>query len=120
MLQAETLQQWAEQALAASGALPDAQQSADAEHSVRQGALGLLRRSVEEFRLVPDRSAGGMRADAAVNCGNALSSYAELAGGAEARDALDRAAACYREALSKEEDAAVRASVVSWLLVVYW
>lgn len=54
-----------------------------------------------------------MRADAAVNCGNTLASWAELLAGAGAQGdtaarALREAEAAYQAALQQEDDALVR------------
>ena len=51
---------------------------------------------------------GEMRVDAAVDRGNTLASWAELAAPAEAAKLLESAAASYSEALRQEEDAVVR------------
>lgn len=48
------------------------------------------------------------RADAATNCGNCLADAAELLPAAEQAPPLEEAVACYRAALSLEEDALVR------------
>ena len=51
---------------------------------------------------------GEMRADAAVDRGNTLASWAEIATPAEAAKLLESAVASYSEALRQEEDAVVR------------
>ncbi len=52
-----------------------------------------------------------MRADAAVDRGNTLASWAELAAPAEAAKLLASAVASYSEALRQEEDAVVRSKL---------
>ena len=54
---------------------------------------------------------GEMRADAAVDRGNTLASWAELAAPAEAAKLLESAVASYSEALRQEEDAVVRSKL---------
>lgn len=48
-----------------------------------------------------------MRADAAVNSGNAMAAWAELLPPAEAVEMLNNAQQAYQAALTQEEDAAV-------------
>ena len=52
-----------------------------------------------------------MRADAAVDRGNTLASWAEFAAPAEAAKLLESAVASYSEALGQEEDAVVRSKL---------
>ena len=52
-----------------------------------------------------------MRADAAVDRGNTLASWAEIATPAEAAKLLETAVASYSEALRQEEDAVVRSKL---------
>jgi tetratricopeptide (TPR) repeat protein len=122
-LVAECLQSWAEGLLEVTTSLPDAQLSRAVEQDAKIRAASLFQKAVQHYEQVleDDRSQSAsdttMRVDAAVNCGNTLAAWAQVAsemqvgieGGPSpvtaATAMLQRAEALYIAALSKEEDA---------------
>jgi len=112
---AETLQQWAETLLQHTASLPDGQLTLDIELAVASKASALFDEAVKHYFQVketPEDPPASLRVDAAVNCGNTLSAWAELvvtrdptSEAKTANDLLVRAESCYCAAISKEEDA---------------
>jgi tetratricopeptide (TPR) repeat protein len=103
----ETLQTWAQASLDAAAALPDNTPNLGViEKTTQREAIDLLRRSIEAYKQVTT-SPATMRVDAAVNCGNALSSLAELledTDQSQAAQLLSQACDCYSTALQQEEN----------------
>ncbi|DBA87568.1 TPA: hypothetical protein ACH3X1_004592 [Trebouxia sp. C0004] len=102
---AEVLQNWAEAVLAVCRTLPDADLTRDVEQQASNAAQPLFRQSVEAYQQVRT-GMQEMRADAAVNSGNALAAWAELLPAGEAVQMLASAQKSYEAALTQEEDAA--------------
>eukprot|EP00891_Asterochloris_glomerata_P003858 jgi/Astpho2/3858/Aster-x0600 len=101
---AETLQMGGEAVVAAAAGMQDDQLSQTVQDQAAAQARDLFRRGVQAYEQVKTGT-GEMRADAAVDRGNTLASWAELAAPAEAAKLLASAVASYSEALRQEEDA---------------
>eukprot|EP00967_Tisochrysis_lutea_P020877 scaffold23682_cov17-Tisochrysis_lutea.AAC.4 len=115
----ESLQQLAEQTVRQAEGLPDSLLTSQAEFQARELACRLYNESIQTYQQVTEQ--GRMRVDACVNCGNALTSLAELMEAPAATQgqaaqqqqqqqqqqcALYRqAVAMYDDALQQEEDA---------------
>jgi hypothetical protein len=119
---------WADTLLEVAARLPDAELSEAAEASSASAAAALYRRATSAYAAVTAAPGGPPRADAAVNAGNALCAWAEVAarlasgggggggnggggggGGppADPRQLVGQAVGLYRAALAQEEDALV-------------
>lgn len=106
--QAECYQNWGDAIQSTLAGMPDAELSEQVERDGTAKACALYARAVETYGRAPiDASAGApVRADAAVNCANTLTSWAEVAGSdAERLPMLERAVGLYRAALAAEPDA---------------
>ncbi|KAF8069466.1 COQ3 [Scenedesmus sp. PABB004] len=103
----ECLQLWADLLLQLTHQAPDAELTAERAAAAQARAVALYADSVRAYEQVPAPGGpeGALRPDAAVNCANALTSWAELAAGAEQRALLQQAVGLYRAALQQEEDA---------------
>ncbi|KAK2080928.1 hypothetical protein QBZ16_000782 [Prototheca wickerhamii] len=105
---AECYQNWGDAIQSTLAGMPDAELSEQVERDGTAKACALYARAVETYGRAPiDASAGApVRADAAVNCANTLTSWAEVAGSdAERLPMLERAVGLYRAALAAEPDA---------------
>lgn len=135
---AETLQCWAETLLEVTASTPDNELTREKESEATSLAGVLFSKAVSNYQQVrdsppgaapssaPPGAAAALRVDAAVNCGNVLSSWVtaltestpkmDNALRQEASAMLTSAEECYTAALSKEEDASTLSNLADVLI----
>ncbi|KAL6757494.1 hypothetical protein V8C86DRAFT_3135512 [Haematococcus lacustris] len=116
---AESLQQWADAKMEAARQLPDESLTPSVELEARLLATSLYERAVAAYHQVSPGAAAGLPAEAAVNCGNTLCSWAEALVpqpgevGVHRRQCglYEQAVELYQAALAQEADALTLANM---------